>query len=174
LATEHYFTTEEIKDEKGNVLGHKQVEKELVREPIREYDLEKCGWFKKFVWRVLTKKTVWKPIAESNSFERTTDYVIQYLLFDADKMPCHCNGSSEFVFLRKMPSGVFKTCAKCSRTSGSMATDTKFGDKSIKKLSEKIVTIEQAIRLFREGKIDFLDASLSAELGLPTYGVESV
>lgn len=170
--TIHYNTSEQIKDEKGNVLGSRVVEKEIVQPSEKIYDLESRGLFKRLTWRILSEKEVWKMIEGSTEFEKKKSFVVIYYAFDASQMPCTCNGSSEYVYLRKMPSGVFKRCFACNRTSGSMAygDKDKFKHASVKKLHEKIVTAQQAKAMWNKGEIDFCDAFIAEKLGLPRYG----
>ena len=159
-----YQITEKVRA-KGKIMGTRQVTKQIEKPTIKDYDIKGHGWFKTLTWRVLAEIKGHK--ARGSILVPNTALFVMTYRFNANKLkPCLCGNSQ--LYIRVMPTGIHRTCANCGITSGSLATDDKYGDSGIKKVDEQEVSRRQAIDLFEKGQIHYMPIFLRKRFGLPT------
>jgi len=161
-----YTKSESVKLEDGSY-GTRTVT--VTPEPLvhREYDLSKLGWFKKLTFREVHLKEVWKPIPDTEDFERTTALVLTTYEVDVSKAKClSCEQNNEdYDFIKKASSlGLVRRCFKTDRTTGFLGKSTA---KAFKFVSEKRITTKQAYELIMSGEAYCESRSLCKQLGIP-------
>lgn len=155
----------DVTDKDGKVVSKQsKIEEKTISHEERNYDISE--WKKDLIFRELRLIRGYDRKPKSSLLIPKTALFVVSFKIDANKMTCACG--NPHVYVRAMQSGLFRCCASCGITSGSMCTSESFyKSEGIEKVDETEVSASQAIELFKSEFIHYCDIDLRRKLGLP-------
>jgi len=155
-----FVAREEVKNEKGEIIGYRTVRRTKEGKTKRIYDLEQFGWHKKVIVIHCFSIRVRNP----DTYEWETKIICEKLELDARKL----FPEKRHAYLRVMENGVAMRDFQSDMCDFPIPLGSSLNApmKGIKRLERKAISIDELKELVKTEKNVILDTSLKIQLGL--------